>query len=168
MQTDAEVMLPGVLQLEVVELNDLDRKQLWIRINDAFAEYQEFVGQPYVRFETYERFIQSLADTDNNYVFIKEGDDYLAGVCYREPTAQSETLYFGTLWVSPKCRNLGLASQLISTLEQEARRRKLRGLSIQLFRIPKLIKFYQKHHDFVFAIDESRGQMVKYFDCKSL
>ncbi|MCQ1059135.1 GNAT family N-acetyltransferase [Photobacterium sp. DNB23_23_1] len=161
-------MSPGVIQPDVVSLSDCERKQIWETINDAFAEYEAFVGKPYVRFDSYEQFIQSLTDLGNHYLFIKNEDEYLAGACYREPTEQSETLYFGTLWVSIKYRNMGLASQLIHILEQEAKRRKLRGLSIQLYRMPQLIEFYQKHHDFVFAIDETRGEMVKYFDCKSL
>ena len=157
---------PGFIEPDFALVSETERGELWRTINAAFAEYEDFIGKPYKRFTTYEQFIQSITDKNNHYLLIKDGEQNLAGVCYREPDEFSETLYFGTLWVSLEYRNMDLASQLIGQLEQEARKRGLKGLSIQLYRIPKLIDFYRRHHGFAFAIDETRGQMVKLFDCK--
>ena len=157
---------PGFIEPDIALMPETERCELWRTINAAFAEYEDFIGKPYKRFTTYEQFIQSLTDENNHYLLIKDGEKNLAGVCYREPDELSETLYFGTLWVSLEYRNMDLASQLIGRLEREARKRGLKGMSIQLYRIPTLIDFYRRRHGFVFAIDETRGQMVKYLDCK--
>ncbi|WP_295893484.1 GNAT family N-acetyltransferase [uncultured Vibrio sp.] len=151
-----------VFKLDITQLSPGEIINLYTAINEAFAEYEEFVGKPYLRFESQEKLIECLSDKDNHFLVMKQLDRFVAGVCFRTEETGSDTLYFGTLWVAPSERSKGLAGVLIQQVEEEAKRRNKKGLLIRLFKIPKLIQYYQAL-GFNFVEENPKGPMVKYF-----
>ncbi|SON48377.1 GNAT family N-acetyltransferase [Vibrio tapetis] len=143
-------------------MSDEDALALCQAINGAFSEYEDFTGEPYLRFESHERFIQTLSDNNNHFLVVKREGRFIAGVCYRTPSITSDTLYFGMLWVAPEERSQGHARYLIGLIEEEAKQQHKKGLLIKLFKIPKLIEYYQAL-GFDFIDGNTAGSMVKYF-----
>ncbi|MDB1124026.1 GNAT family N-acetyltransferase [Vibrio algarum] len=155
-------MKQSIFKLDISQMSDTDIFGLRMAINNAFSEYEEFIGKPYLRFESHDHFIQNLSDEDNHFLVIKRLDKFIGGVCFRTPSPDSDTLYFGMLWVAPNERSKGLASLLIQIMEKEAKQRNKKGLLIKLFKIPKLIHYYQEL-GFNFIDGNKAGPMVKYF-----
>ncbi|GHA40719.1 GNAT family N-acetyltransferase [Photobacterium aphoticum] len=150
------------IPLDRHRMTETDTVALCEAINLAFAEYEAFTGKPYLRFESHERFMQNLSDEDSHFLVVKRGAQFIAGVCFHTPSPESDTLYFGMLWVAPNERRQGIAEQLIQRIEEEAKHRNKKGLMIKLFKIPKLVQYYQAL-GFDFIEGNQAGPMVKVF-----
>ena len=151
-----------IFLLDAQALSHDELHQLRQAANEAFAEYEAFTGAPYTRFECHEQFTATLKDELNHHLLVKRGNKFIASIFFQTFDNPSDTLYFGRLWVSPAERQQGIAGRLIKKMEEEALKSNKKGLKIQLFKIPKLIKYYKKR-GFVFENDDESGPMYKWF-----
>lgn len=128
----------SISRLDTSRLSDSDVIQLYTAINQAFYEYEAFTGEPYLRFKSIEQLKQSLSDCNNHFLVVKRQNAFIAGVCFHDPIVESDTLYFGMLWVAPNQRGQGLASALITEVEQQAIQHNKKGYLSGYLRSPNL------------------------------